>query len=275
MNRILLFSFVLFSLAAKAQVALPYFTGFDDATQQTGWTEYKKAATTFSHWGYGPVGFSAPTAITHDYSPSTGITLTDNWFVSPAFLIPGGGKLDSVRYRFSGFSQPQADDTVALYLLNGAQDPGLASSKLLLVDFRNADYVTDNTYRVKTDITLPATAGNCYIAVRYRNADCSSRWLTVNFDNIAIRGTGSAGLQNLGKKDDMHIYPNPSSGMFTLESALPVDRVEIFNANGDLIPGHAGAKTSMTVDLSTYPKGLYFIQMHAGGNTYTKRIVLE
>jgi len=105
----------LISIPLNAQVLLPYYSGFDDASQKAGWTEYKTAATTFSHWGYASVGsYSAPNSITHDYSPSTGITLTDNWFVSPSFSISNGGKLDSIRYKCSGYSVPEAGDTVAI-----------------------------------------------------------------------------------------------------------------------------------------------------------------
>ena len=203
---------VLFSIESKAQVSLPYYTGFDNVSQQTGWTEYKKAATTFSHWGYGGTGnsYSAPSSIGHDYSPSTGITLTDNWYVSPAFSITNGGKLDSIRYMFSGFSQPVAGDTIAIYLLNGSQDPSLATLKTLLFDFRDSDYIADNVYRVKTDISLSASTEPSFIAIRYRNSDCSSKWLTVNFDNIAISANGSVGINDLDNRaGKVNIYPNP------------------------------------------------------------------
>jgi hypothetical protein len=51
MKKIQLFTIIgfvtLFSFPLSAQVALPYFTGFDNTSQQNGWVEYKKAATTF------------------------------------------------------------------------------------------------------------------------------------------------------------------------------------------------------------------------------------
>ncbi|MFT5779726.1 MAG: hypothetical protein ACI837_002685, partial [Crocinitomicaceae bacterium] len=146
------------SFQLKSQVSLPYFSGFDDAAQQDGWIEYKTASTLFSNWGYGTIdAYSAPTCVGHDYSPSTGITLTDNWFVSPGFSITNGGLVDSIRYMFSGFSTPTTGDTIGVYLLNGSQDPTLATSETLLFDFRGSEYVADNVYRVKTDLILPAS----------------------------------------------------------------------------------------------------------------------
>lgn len=263
-------------LSAKAQVTWPYFTGFDDAVQQSGWAEYKKAATTFSHWSYSSGGFSDPFCVSHDYSPSTGITLTDNWFVSPLFTIPAGGKLDSVRYRFSGFSQPVAGDTVALYLLTGSQDPALATSKQLLFDFRGTEYITDNTYRQKTNISLPANNEDCFIAIRYRNTDCSSKWLTVSFDNFALSRNGNAGIKNSETNGEtLRVYPNPSNGIFFIDHSQPVDRVEVFDAVGNKITDIKETKASTKVDLSRQPKGLYILRLQAGGNLYTKKIIVE
>lgn len=262
---------ILLNLSVKAQVSLPYYSGFDNTSQQTGWTEYKKAATTFSHWGYASFSaYSAPNCIVHDYSPSTGITLTDNWFVSPVFSINNGGKLDSIRYKFSGFSQPVAGDTVAIYLLNGSQDPSLATSKQLLFDFRNTEYITDNTYRVKTNINLPALSGSSYIAIRYRNTDCSSKWLSVFFDNVAIRGNG-VGITELNTSTgEVNIYPNPFSSSTTLQAdtLLKNATLTVYNSAGKQvkqIKNIAGQEITLYCD--NLSSGLYFILLTQDNKT--------
>jgi len=90
MKKFVIISFAtLISLISTAQMSLPYYTGFDNTSEQAGWKEYKKAATTFSNWGYGTFNsYSAPNCVEHDYSPSTGITLTDNWYVSDLVNCP-------------------------------------------------------------------------------------------------------------------------------------------------------------------------------------------
>ena len=120
---------LLMQIQIKAQVTLPYYSGFDNTTQQYGWVEYRTVSTQFSHWGYDTYNaYSEPNCIGHDYSPSSGITLADNWYVSPGFSISQGGKLDSIRYKFGGYSTPVAGDTIALYILTGSQNPSLATS---------------------------------------------------------------------------------------------------------------------------------------------------
>lgn len=262
------------SMSLKAQVTLPYATGFDDTNQKNGWTEYKKAATQFSHWTYASNNaHSAPNCVGHDYSPSTGITLTDNWFVSPGFNIAGGGKLDSVWYAFSGFSVPAAGDTIALYLLNGSQDPAAATSKTLLFDFRDSLYQTDNTYRARTNITLPASSGMSYIAIRYRNTDCSSKWLTAYFDNINISG-GSVGLNTIEKMPThITVYPNPSAGIFTVNHSMQVQSVTVQNEIGQIVyqSSHADYQPTTQIDLSDKPKGMYIISVKEGSQVFTQK----
>lgn len=263
-------------LSLMAQVALPYYSGFDNAAQKAGWTEYKKAATTFSHWGYGG-GFSAPSAVGHDYSPSTGISLTDNWFVSPAFLITNGGTLDSIRYKCAGFSVPAADDTVAVYLLNGSQDPALATSRTLLFDVRGADYVNDYTYKLKNNITLPASIGNSYIAIRYRNTNCSSKWLTVSFDNVAISGNSAAGIFDANNSsDNPTIYPNPAKGKFYIYAGS-INGIEIFNLAGEKIYSVTEPQNlcENEIDLSAYPPGIYFVRIKEKESVISRKIILQ
>lgn len=284
MHKNLLFIFSLIGLISisgnslKAQVSLPYFSGFENTTQINGWTEYRKANTTHSNWGINlgttpnPSGaFSGFGYIGHDYSPSTGANLADNWMISPSFSIPNGGILDSIRHKFWGFYVPGAGDTIGLYLLNGSQDPALATSIHLLFDFRNTDYIPDNTYRITTNITLPPMSGSSYFAVRYRNADLSSNWLTVYFDNIAISGNGTVSLNKaIDNSDKITISPNPTSGKIKIDSDLDIDFIEIYNIAGKAV--YSGSY-DRELDLSSYSKGIHFIKLRSKTEMYIKKVI--
>ena len=266
---------ILFGFSTSAQVSLPYFTGFDNAAQQNGWAEYKLADTTFSHWVIGGGGFSLPNAVGHDYSPATGITLTDNWFVSPGFSITSGGKLDSIRYKFSGFSTPGAGDTIGVYLLNHAQNPSFALSKILLLDFRGAEYINDYTFHVKTDITLPAAGGFSYLAIRYRNTDCSSQWLSVAFDNIALSEA------NVGKNEvnsgagQAKVYPNPAKDHLSIATGSSTKQsLEIHNLKGQAMYS-SEILGNKSIDISGFPTGIYILKLNSDRETIVKKIVKE
>jgi hypothetical protein len=261
-----------------SQVAMPYYTGFDNATQQSGWVEYKTESTQFSNWEYATgVGYSDPNSVGHDYSPSTGITLTDNWFVSPAFEIVSGGQLDSIRYKFTGFSVPEVGDTIAIYLLNGSQDPTLATSKTLLFDFRGAEYTPSSTYKIKSGMNLPPMSGLSYLAIRYRNTDCSSKWLAVSFDNIAINAWTLGVNENSNIQNGIETYPNPSSGYFTINCKEEIQSITIQNQMGEIINrfSYSSGTKNIKIDLVDQAKGIYIIRINQGKKSVTQKLIVK
>ena len=80
-------------------------------------------------------------------------------------------------------------------------------------------------------------------------------------------------------KNSFSIYPNPTSGKFRLElkefNPLKNPAMEIFNSTGTLIKNTSIAGSTIEVDISTYPKGLYFIKITDGKRVHTKRIIKE
>lgn len=281
MNKITFFYFqalvFLFSASLKAQVDLPYYCGFDNTLQRNGWVEYKTAATEFSHWRYASTGaYSDPNCISHDFSPSTGITLTDNWFVSPPFSLENGGNLDYIWYSFSGFSTPLEGDTIGVYLLQGSQNPGEAS-KILLFDFRGEVYIQDNTYRSISDIPLPPSDEMSYLAIRYRNSDCSTRWLTVSFDEISISGGAVSNEEKRKREAHISVHPNPSKGCFTVGHSAETSAVAVFNETGqEVFQGrNTRGRKMTTIDLSDQPKGIYILRIREGEEAFTRKLILH
>lgn len=261
-----------------SQVSLPYNTGFDNSTEQNGWVEYRKADTTMSHWVIsGGTPYSEPNSLSHSYSPSSGVVLADNWFVSPAFNISSGGKLHTIKYRFSGFSSPTQNDTIAVYLLQGAQDPDLAV-KTLLIDFRNSEYNPDNTYRIKNNIPLPASNDFSYIAIRYKNSNNSQNWLTVSFDDIKI--VDSAPTTNKIrdiKEGKFNVYPNPSEGKIKiLNKNKNLYYIKIYDIRGVCVFKLDNIRNKrIKLDLSHIKNGSYIAVINENNKTYIKKIIIK
>lgn len=266
---------LLFNSSLQAQVSLPYTTGFDNATEQNGWVEYKTAATQFSHWSINTgAAFTAPNSIGHDYSPSTGITLTDNWYVSPGFNISNGGMLDSIRFKFTGLSTPIAGDTLGIYILQGASDPAQATNKVLIHDFRGADYVTSSSFEKLENLSLPSFNGLSYLAIRYRNSNCSSHWLTVGYDNISISGSPTSTIDN-GALEQVKIYPNPSAEQVTIEGKSEISQVIVYNQLGQQMDVLVLSGTRAQLDVSEYSKGVYSLLLVSNEGTSTRKIMVE
>ncbi len=239
-------------------VSLPYFTGFDNTTQKAGWVEYKKGGTLTGGWDYTTTNYgvySMPQSLWQIYSTSENV---DNWFVSPAFLIPAGGKVDSVRYMFNGMSVPDPADTVAIYLLKGSADPALAA-KTLLFDIRGTDYVNDNTYRKKVNMALAATNATCRLAIRFK---CTAgTWLQTYFDNIAISANTATGVKEIDlTSGGISLYPNPAKEtlVVTAPAAFVKQTFQVISSNGALLKEFE-AEQHTSINISQLAPGTYFI----------------
>lgn len=254
---------------SKAQTALPYYTGFDNATQTAGWQVFRKGSTDPSYkWTYATfTSYSAPASLFHQY-PVGGTVVTDDWFVSPGFSIPSGGRVDSIRSAFSGFGLPDVADTVALYLLTGSPDPALATTKTLLLDYRGANYSNNDTWKKHT-MLLAATTGTCYLAVRYKTVN---NWLDAKFDNLKISALTTTSIQDkVVQEEAITVYPNPASKelkiRFDRQQAVPV-LIKIYNTLGELqIEQKVMEQESLPLNLKN---GTYFYTIVTGDGAQFK-----
>lgn len=254
---------------SKAQTALPYETGFDNAAQTAGWQAFRKGSTDPNYkWVYATfTAYSAPASLFHHY-PVGGTAVTDDWFVSPGFLIPSGGSVDSIRSAFSGFGLPGVADTVALYLLTGSPDPALAATKTLLLDYRGTDYSNNDTWRKHT-LLLAASTGTCYLAVRYKTVN---NWLDAKFDNLRISALTTTSIHDHALQEEaIRLYPNPASQelhiRFDHQKAVPV-QIRIYNALGELqMEQNVTEQESLALNLKN---GTYFYTLVTGDGAQFK-----
>lgn len=240
----------------SAQTKLPYYSGFDNAAETTGWQQFRLGTTASSlpYWVYTTSGpYSAPQCLTHSY-PVGGTVPTDDWFVSPEFNFSAGATIDSIRRSFSGFGNPNNGDTVAIYLLNGNQDPAKATSIVRLFDYRGADYTNDRIWHKTAAIAIPATSGKSFIAIRYKTI---VNWLDVKFDNIAISSKASSSIHTTSPATiQISSYPNPTRDLLYLSSPVPVKEHFVYDLSGRLLQRHA---YTGTISMNHLPAGTYLL----------------
>jgi subtilase family serine protease len=57
----------------------------------------------------------------------------------------------------------------------------------------------------------------------------------------------------------INIYPNPTSGMFSIGTEIPIDNITIFDVIGK--PLNINSELTNQVDLSEFPNGIYYLQI--------------
>ena len=260
-----------FLLLNSVTAQTEYFTGWDKASENAGWSQTQKGVTGFYDWEKIASTSVSPDSCLAHYYPVGGSMPTDNWFISPVFDFSAGGWIDTLWNNYNGFGTPMAGDTIVLYLLNGSSDPDLAT-KTVLYSFTDSTYMADGVWRELLMIPVGTFAGDSYLAFRYYT---TNNWLDVKFDNLKVTSFSNVGLSELS--NEIQIYPNPSNSIINIQ----IDNSLKSQLSSIIIYDMLGNKIEdldlnlNSVDLSNYSSGTYIIHFTTVNDDIVKQIVVE
>ncbi len=82
-------------------------------------------------------------------------------------------------------------------------------------------------------------------------------------NEITIRVSVCTGDKEVLKEQELSIYPNPSSGIFSVTTSMPVILIQVMNLQGqvvnEFIPAQSNGKCML--QLSNQPKGIYLLKV--------------
>ena len=86
--------------------------------------------------------------------------------------------------------------------------------------------------------------------------------------------TGINDLSDLSSLID--VFPNPTKGKFQVSgSGFQVSGLEVYNSMGEKIYSVVPSSDHSFIDISSQPKGLYFIKISSEGRTAVKKIIIQ
>lgn len=88
-----------------------------------------------------------------------------------------------------------------------------------------------------------------------------------DLDAVGVINSESLGLE--GKIEQLQLFPNPSTGVFTI-NAPGENRVEVYSIKGENVLKQNFVDTTK-VDLTAFPKGMYFVVLNGVG----RKLLLE
>ncbi len=254
-----LLSFI-FKNSFSQGLSLPYYSGYDSPAETAGWQEYRTGFLSTYNWGIGGSGFSAPSALSHDYNVggSSNDTVID-WFVSPPINFTAPGLL-SLKVKTSGFSTPFPDN-FEVWFGTGSQDPEVGNFSLIA----NLSFMLPQFQWLDTTIEVPFTTDSGYIAFKYKTIGAA--WSTYAVDNIQLNidSTVSVNERLLGEKS-ISIYPNPVSTSASikidgLHNDVNTD-VQLFNNTGALVNKfNLDFNNEIIFNRENLPAGVYFVKV--------------
>jgi len=69
------------------------------------------------------------------------------------------------------------------------------------------------------------------------------------------------------------VYPNPSDGVFSIRTPYLNLKYMVTSLQGNIL--EQGTLTENKIDISSYPKGIYFLQLYTGKRTSVKKLIVE
>ena len=208
----------------------------------------------------GSGSFDDASSLTASYTPSAADILAGTVTLTITSDDPDGG----------GPCQPAVDNLV-LTISSGPATPTISQSGNTLQSssattyqwFMNGDSIVGETGQFYT-----ATATGFYSVTVGDAFGCTTSSSTVNL----ILGIVEMQL------GDVDIYPNPSTGLFTIEFASMSDsgfEIDVLDVLGKRMFTAFGYNNSMitTIDLREYPSGLYFVQVRKENRFLVRKIV--
>jgi len=74
------------------------------------------------------------------------------------------------------------------------------------------------------------------------------------------------------EKDNVIIYPNPTSGNIFIKSSLPFEQINVYSMNGQLIKSIKGKEY---INISDFCKGNYVVEVLSNGKSFKQRIIRQ
>lgn len=121
----------------------------------------------------------------------------------------------------------------------------------------------------------PTVTGTQYFSVRGKGTLSATDAVNVKIDDVMIsKVAGSVGVKE-NSKNLLSIFPNPSNGLFTLNTPENNSSVEVFNVIGENVYSKSQlTKGDNSIDLSNMAAGSYILKVKTGNEIMTKRIVI-
>ena len=124
--------------------------------------------------------------------------------------------------------------------------------------------------------TLLVDSAGTYIVLVIDTNGCT------NSDAIVVDIALTINQSRISNLQSLIIYPNPNSGLFTLEMDFDKNTsltIDLYNFTGQLIYteeiGNVSGKYSREINVSNYAKGIYYLQIVSDGGVMTKKVVYQ
>ena len=114
--------------------------------------------------------------------------------------------------------------------------------------------------------------------VAYVRAQCDTNDYSNWSDSIRFYITGDTtqvSIRNTVLEEYTHLIPNPASDIVSIFSSFSIRKVEVYSLKGEKLIESDVENVSISLDVSTLPKGIYLVKVYTPKGVATKKLVVN
>ena len=75
--------------------------------------------------------------------------------------------------------------------------------------------------------------------------------------------------------DNVYLTPNPAKGVVTVTSSFRINSIEVYTPQGRRLVEQPVGSVSTSIDVSTWPRGVYVVRLHTDGGNVSKHLMVD
>lgn len=261
MNRTIFVVTIFTSLIVRAQ----YFENFENGVPGTMIQKFEKGKTSFTDFGLAT--YQVETALAEN-NCAVFVNNMESNIITSSLQTPILDLTEhNVTLEFLYFQKFKTENYANILLIELSNDSGKSWKEVAI--FKQTSREVDT---IQIDMSKFALSAQSCIKFNCTQID-ANKGNPIVIDNIKLK-------PNVLKKSinnsisEFQIYPNPSSGLFTIANAQNLT-ITIFDFYGKEILNFLAIETTTNIDLSSYPSGIYLAKVSGGEYLQTKKLIIN
>ncbi|MBJ7428939.1 MAG: T9SS type A sorting domain-containing protein [Bacteroidia bacterium] len=97
---------------------------------------------------------------------------------------------------------------------------------------------------------------------------------TIYLDDLALV-YGTNNIKNASLQNSLLVFPNPAQTVINLSNSSELGSIKVFNHLGQIVFSTVETKSLLSIDMTEFAKGLYFIEIENNAGKLVKKVVLN
>lgn len=209
--------------------------------------------------GTGLAGFSSNVV----YTLNNNTNDANTWFYTNGVNLQAGTSY-TFTFDYANYASPQSFKVVY------GNSPVNTSMTNVIHDYPSTNVTT---YTTGSFTITPATTGVYYLGFNvYTTAAMSGNLGLMAFDNLSLTTTSLSTSENLLSKNDVQVYPNPTSDYLNIKGAKNVSGIKVLDVSGRVVL--SSDKAEQKIDVSQLVKGAYILNVkNTDGTSSTHKFI--